>query len=355
MTPLLPGSTIGILGGGQLGRMIALAAANLGYRCHIFCPEIDGPASHVATQVTNANFDDEAALTAFAQSVDIVTYEFENVPAATAALLAKYVPVLPNAKALEVAQDRIAEKTFVRDLGGGVPAFRAVSSLEELEAAVAEIGTPAILKTRRFGYDGKGQARLTSPEDAAAAWESIGRNPAILEAMVPFDGEVSVIVARGADGRMVHYGPVHNVHKNGILDVSRVPAPFSETLAANAVSAARKLADALDYVGVLAVELFVVGDDVLFNEMAPRVHNSGHWTTEGAVTSQFENHVRAICGLPLGATNPLGRVEMRNLIGEDADQWLDLLADPELHVHLYGKGEARPGRKMGHTTRVSYA
>lgn len=355
MTPLLPGSTIGILGGGQLGRMIALAAANLGYRCHIFCPEIDGPASHVAAQVTNANFDDEAALTAFAQSVDIVTYEFENVPAATAALLAKYVPVLPNAKALEVAQDRIAEKAFVRDLGGGVPAFRAVSSLDELEAAVAEIGTPAILKTRRFGYDGKGQARLTSPEDAAAAWESIGRNPAILEAMVPFDGEVSVIVARGADGRMVHYGPVHNVHKNGILDVSRVPAPFSETLAANAVSAARRLADALDYVGVLAVELFVVGDDVLFNEMAPRVHNSGHWTTEGAVTSQFENHVRAICGLPLGATNPLGRVEMRNLIGEDADQWLDLLADPELHVHLYGKGEARPGRKMGHTTRVSYA
>lgn len=355
MTPLLPGSTIGILGGGQLGRMIALAAANLGYRCHIFCPEIDGPASHVAAQVTNANFDDEAALTAFAQSVDIVTYEFENVPAATAALLAKYVPVLPNAKALEVAQDRIAEKAFVRDLGGGVPAFRAVSSLDELEAAVAEIGTPAILKTRRFGYDGKGQARLTSPEDAAAAWESIGRNPAILEAMVPFDGEVSVIVAREADGRMVHYGPVHNVHKNGILDVSRVPAPFSETLAANAVSAARRLADALDYVGVLAVELFVVGDDVLFNEMAPRVHNSGHWTTEGAVTSQFENHVRAICGLPLGATNPLGRVEMRNLIGEDADQWLDLLADPELHVHLYGKGEARPGRKMGHTTRVSYA
>ncbi len=353
MTPLSPGSTIGILGGGQLGRMIALAAANLGYRCHIFCPEIDGPASHVATKVTNANFDDEAALTAFAQSVDIVTYEFENVPAATAALLARYVPVLPNARALEVAQDRIAEKTFVRDLGGGVPAFRAVSSLEELNAAILEIGAPAILKTRRFGYDGKGQARLKTPEDAAAAWDAIGGNPAILEAMVPFDGEVSVIVARGQDGRMVHYGPVHNVHKDGILDVSRVPAPFSEKLAANAVTAARRLADALDYVGVLAVELFVVGDDVLFNEMAPRVHNSGHWTTEGAVTSQFENHVRAICGLPLGATDPLGRVEMRNLIGADADAWLDLLADPELHVHLYGKGEARPGRKMGHVTRLT--
>lgn len=352
MTPLRPGSTIGILGGGQLGRMIALAAANLGYRCHIFCPEIDGPASHVAAQVTNANFDDEAALTAFAQSVDVVTYEFENVPAATAALLARHVPVLPNAKALEVAQDRITEKTFARDLGVGVPAFRAVSSLEELEAAIAEVGTPAILKTRRFGYDGKGQARLKSPEDAAAAWESIGRNPAILEAMVPFDGEVSVIVARGHDGRMVHYGPVHNVHKNGILDISRVPAPFSEKLAANAVAAAEKLAEALDYVGVLAVELFVVGDDVLFNEMAPRVHNSGHWTTEGAVTSQFENHVRAICGLPLGSTDPLGRVEMRNLIGADADEWLTLLADPEMHLHLYGKQEARPGRKMGHVTKV---
>lgn len=353
MTPLAPGSTIGILGGGQLGRMIALAAANLGYRCHIFCPELDGPASHVAAQTTNAEFEDEAALTAFAQSVNVVTYEFENVPAATAALLARYVPVLPNAKALEVAQDRIIEKSFVRDLGGGVPAFRAVSSLEELQAAVAEIGTPAILKTRRFGYDGKGQARLKSPEDAAGAWDAIGRNPAILEAMVPFDGEVSVIVARGQDGRMVHYGPVHNVHKDGILDVSSVPAPFSEKLAANAVAAAEKIASALDYVGVLAVELFVVGDEVLFNEMAPRVHNSGHWTTEGAVTSQFENHVRAVCGLPLGATDPLGRVEMRNLIGADADQWLELLADPELHVHLYGKGEARPGRKMGHTTRVS--
>lgn len=355
MTPLPTGSTIGILGGGQLGRMIALAAANLGYRCHVFCPELDGPASHVAAQTTNADFDDEAALTAFAQSVDVVTYEFENVPAATAALLAKYVPVLPNAKALQVAQDRIAEKSFVRDLGGGVPAFRAVSSLQELQAAVSEIGVPAILKTRRFGYDGKGQARLKSPEDAASAWDSIGGNPAILEAMVPFDGEVSVIVARGQDGRMVHYGPVHNVHKNGILDTSRVPAPFSETLAANAVAAAEKIASALEYVGVLAVELFVVGDEVLFNEMAPRVHNSGHWTIEGAVTSQFENHVRAICGLPLGATDPLGRVEMHNLIGADADQWLELLADPELHVHLYGKGEARPGRKMGHTTRVSRA
>lgn len=353
MTPLRPGSTIGILGGGQLGRMLALAAANLGYRCHIFCPELDGPASHVAARTTNAAFEDEAALTEFARNVDIVTYEFENVPAATAELLARHVPVIPNGRALEVAQDRITEKTFVRDLGGNVPAFRAVSSLEELEAAIAEIGTPAILKTRRFGYDGKGQARLKSPEDAASAWDAIGRNPAILEAMVAFDGEVSVIVARGHDGRMVHYGPVHNVHKDGILDISRVPAPFSEKLAANAVAAAEKIASALNYVGVLAVELFVVGEDVLFNEMAPRVHNSGHWTTEGAETSQFENHIRAICGLPLGATSPLGRVEMRNLIGTDADQWLDLLADPELHLHLYGKGEARPGRKMGHTTRVS--
>jgi len=355
MTLLPPGSTIGILGGGQLGRMIALAAAQLGYRCHIFCPETDGPASHVAARTINGDFDDEAALRAFAQGVDIVTYEFENVPAATARLLAEIVPVAPSARALEVAQDRIVEKSFVKDLGCGVPAFRAVSSLEDLEAAVAEIGTPAILKTRRFGYDGKGQARLMTPEDMVGAWDAIGGNPAILEAMVPFDGEVSVLVARGWDGRMVHYGPVHNIHKNGILDISRVPAPFSEQLAANAVATAEKIASALDYVGVLGVELFVVGEDVLFNEMAPRVHNSGHWTTEGAVTSQFENHVRAICGLPLGATDPLGHVEMRNLIGDDANQWQELLADPNLHVHLYGKREARPGRKMGHTTRVTRA
>ncbi|MGK2285710.1 5-(carboxyamino)imidazole ribonucleotide synthase [Pedomonas sp. V897] len=352
MTVLPPGSTIGILGGGQLGRMIAQAAARLGYRCHIFCPEIDGPASHVAAKTVNGAFEDEDALRAFVKDVDIVTYEFENVPAATARLLSEHAPLAPNARALEVAQDRITEKSFVRDLGLGVPAFRAVSTLEELEAAIAEIGTPAILKTRRFGYDGKGQARLATPADAAAAWDTIGRKPAILEAMVAFDGEVSVLVARGQDGRMVHYGPVHNVHKNGILDISRVPAPFSEQLAASAVATAEKIATALDYVGVLAIELFVVGDTVLFNEMAPRVHNSGHWTIEGAVTSQFENHVRAICGLPLGATDPLGRVEMRNLIGEDANHWQTLLADPTLHVHLYGKREARPGRKMGHTTRV---
>lgn len=352
MTLLPPGSTIGILGGGQLGRMIAQAAAQLGYRCHIYCPELDGPASHVAQKTVNGAFDDEEALRAFVQGVDIVTYEFENVPAAAARLLSEHAPLAPNARALEVAQDRINEKTFVRDLGLGVPAFRAVGSLEELEAAIAEIGTPAILKTRRFGYDGKGQARLTSPADAAAAWDAIGRKPAILEAMIAFDGEVSVIVARGYDGRMVHYGPVHNVHKNGILDISRVPAPFGEQLAANAVATAEKIATALDYVGVLAIEMFVVGNEVLFNEMAPRVHNSGHWTIEGAVTSQFENHVRAICGLPLGATDPLGRVEMHNLIGEDANHWQDLLADPTLHVHLYGKREARPGRKMGHTPRV---
>lgn len=353
MTPLPPGSTIGILGGGQLGRMMALAAAELGYRCHIYCPEHDAPASHVAAHTTIGAYDDEAALTRFAQSVDIVTYEFENVPAATANLLAGLAPVAPNARALEIAQDRISEKSFVADLGGNVPAFRAVSSLAELEAAVAEIGAPAILKTRRFGYDGKGQARLRTAGDAAAAWEAIGGQPAILEAMVPFNGEVSVLAVRGWDGSLAYYGPVENVHENGILAVSRVPAPVTSATTEAALALAEKIATALDYVGVLGIEMFVVDEQVMFNEMAPRVHNSGHWTIEGAVISQFENHIRAICGLPLGATDPVGRVEMRNLIGEEANRWHELLRDPELHLHLYGKSEARPGRKMGHTTRIT--
>ncbi|MEX6723529.1 5-(carboxyamino)imidazole ribonucleotide synthase [Parapedomonas caeni] len=352
MTPLPPGSTIGILGGGQLGRMLALAAAELGYRCHIYTPEHDSPASHVAAATTIAAYEDETALTGFATSVDIVTYEFENVPAATAALLAGLTLVAPSATVLGVAQDRVREKDFVAALPGSVPPYRAVASLAELEAAVAEIGAPAILKTRRMGYDGKGQARLKTAADCAEAWAALRGVPAILEGFVPFEREVSVLVVRGWNGDMAHYGPVENSHDDGILSVSRVPATVSPAVTEQAVALARRIAGALDYVGVLGVEMFVVGDTVLFNEMAPRVHNSGHWTTEGAVVSQFENHIRAICGLPLGCTDTVGRVEMRNLIGEDALRWHDLLSDPQARLHLYGKADARPGRKMGHVTYV---
>lgn len=357
MTVLPPGSTIGILGGGQLGRMIAQAAARLGYRCHIFCPEIDGPASHVAAKTVNGAFEDEDALRAFVKDVDIVTYEFENVPAATARLLSEHAPLAPNARALEVAQDRITEKSFVRDLGLGVPAFRAVSTLEELEAAIAEIGTPAILKTRRFGYDGKGQAIIRTGDDPATALGGIGHVPAILEGFVPFSREVSVVATRGLDGTVAAYDLCENEHRDHILHITRVPGTLPAELCDEARAIAGRIATALDYVGTLCVEMFVVEAEgepprLLVNEIAPRVHNSGHWTIEGAKTSQFEQHIRAVCGWPLGSVALVGPVEMTNLIGDDMAAWPELLAEEGAHLHLYGKATARPGRKMGHVTRV---
>ncbi|WP_448501342.1 5-(carboxyamino)imidazole ribonucleotide synthase [Sphingomonas sp.] len=353
MTALPPGSTIGILGSGQLGRMIAIAAAQLGYRAHVYAPET-GPANDVCPVFTRGAYDDDQALATFARAVDVVTYEFENVAAPPIARLAEQVPVRPSVRSLEVAQDRVAEKRFVETLGGRPAPWKPVADRATLDGAIAAIGTPAILKTTRFGYDGKGQARLSSPADADAAWQAIGGGPAVLEGFVPFDHEFSILLVRAPDGVSVGYPPPHNVHKNGILDTSTLPAPAPVAAQwTEAAALAGRVADALDHVGVLTLEFFVGADGPVFNEMAPRVHNSGHWSIEGAETSQFENHVRAICGLPLGPTRLTGReVRMTNLIGDDAARWADHVADPGLHLHLYGKHEARAGRKMGHWTRV---
>jgi 5-(carboxyamino)imidazole ribonucleotide synthase len=348
-----PGARLGILGGGQLGRMIALAAADYGISCHVFAPEQDSPAFDVCAARTCASYRDEEALAAFAAAVDVVTFEFENVPVESVDFLEARVPVRPGAKALAVAQDRLAEKTLARRLGAMTAKFAAVDDAATLQAAIGTIGLPAILKTTRMGYDGKGQARVTAPEDAGAALAAMNGHPAILEAFVPFEREVSVIAARGGDGAFAAYDVTENEHRDHILHRSRAPADLPVALMARAVEATRAIADALAYVGVLAVEFFVVDGDVLVNEIAPRVHNSGHWTSEGAETSQFHQHVRAVCGLPLGSARARGQATMLNLIGAEAEEWLALLGEPGSHLHLYGKGEARPGRKMGHVTRVT--
>jgi 5-(carboxyamino)imidazole ribonucleotide synthase len=333
--------------------MLAMAAAQLGYRTHIYAPET-GPANDVSPLMTRARYDDAAALAAFARSVDVVTYEFENVAFAPIAALAPIVPVRPSALSLATAQDRASEKRFVEGLGGRPAPWREVTSLAELEAAITAIGCPAILKTARFGYDGHGQARLASPEDARAAWDRIGASPSVLEGFVDFEHEFSIVLIRALDGTVTSYAPPRNEHREGILRRSSLPAP-PEVAAqwTEAATLAGRVADALDHVGVLTLEFFVGADGPVFNEMAPRVHNSGHWTIEGAVTSQFENHIRAICGLPLGSTDVTGAaITMDNLIGDEANAWADLLDDREAHLHLYGKHEVRAGRKMGHVTRV---
>jgi 5-(carboxyamino)imidazole ribonucleotide synthase len=355
MTAVLPpGSIIGILGGGQLGRMLAVAAAQLGYRCHVFDPDIHAPAADVAARHVCADYGDRDALVHFADGVDVITYEFENVPvAAVEHLLSRGTRVAPGAEALRVAQDRIAEKDFVRALGGACGAYRAVNSLAELHAAVAEVGTPAVLKTRRMGYDGKGQARLQTAQDAAPAWEAIAEQPAIVEAFVDFDCEVSVLIVRAANGAVRSYGPILNTHDAGILVRSVFPATVSAATATAAIALATKIAAALEYVGVLAVEMFIVQGEPWLNEIAPRVHNSGHGTIEGSVISQFENHIRAVCGLPLGSTVPVGHTEMRNLIGDAVQDLPALFSQHDAHVHLYGKAEMRAGRKMGHVTVVT--
>lgn len=346
-----PGSTIGIIGGGQLGRMLALAAARLGYRCHVYAPDDAGPAAQVAARFTRGAFDDAAAIAKFAAEVDVVTYEFENIPTAP---LAGVAPLYPPLRALEIAQDRLAEKTFIQRHGGRPARFVAVDDRAGLDAALAGIGTPAILKTRRFGYDGKGQARIARPDEAEAAWATVNGAPSVLEAFVAFDAEFSILLCRGADGEAVTWDAPVNRHEGGILATSTLPAPAALAPAiAEAEALARRAADALGHVGMLTLEFFACGGDALFNEMAPRVHNSGHWTIEGAETSQFENHIRAICGLPLGATRrTAGAVEMRNLVGDEASNWREPLAEPGAHLHLYGKDAPRPGRKMGHVTRL---
>ncbi|BCB18470.1 5-(carboxyamino)imidazole ribonucleotide synthase [Bosea sp. ANAM02] len=358
-TGLAPGAMLGILGGGQLARMMALAAADLGIRCHIFAPEVDSPAFDVAARHTVAEYEDQEALARFADAVDVVTYEFENVPAATAAFLAARVPLHPGARALAVTQDRLSEKRFVSELGLAVAPFRAVDTLADLESAAAELGRPSVLKTRRFGYDGKGQVKIAPGSDLAEAHEAIGRFPAILEGFVSFVREVSVVAARGLDGSFAAFDVCENEHRDHILAYTRIPAQLSEGAALQAIDAARRIGEALGYVGVFAVEMFVLeaedglAERVVVNEIAPRVHNSGHWTSEGAETSQFHQHVRAVCGFPLGSTARRGRVEMENLIGASALRWRELLAEPGAHLHLYGKRDARPGRKMGHVTRVT--
>lgn len=350
---LPPGSTIGIIGGGQLGRMLAMAAARLGYRCHIYAPDEAPPAAEVAARFTRGAWDDEAALAAFGREVEVATYEFENIAAAPLAAVAAEAPLHPPAAALAIAQDRLSEKSFIARLGGSPAPFRVVDDRPGLDDALAALGVPAVLKTRRFGYDGKGQARIMRPSEAGEAWEAVRAAPSILEAFINFDSEFSILLCRGADGETVTWPAPSNEHEGGVLRRSRAPAEGLDAQVAEAEALARRAAEALDYVGILALEFFATPEGPLFNEMAPRVHNSGHWTIEGAVTSQFENHVRAICGLPLGATGLTGaRMEMENLIGDEADGWADILADPAAHLHLYGKGAPRPGRKMGHVTRV---
>jgi len=351
---LEPQATIGILGGGQLGRMLALAAARLGFKCHVLAPSPDSPAFDVVHRVTCADYNDTEALDRFAADVDVVTYEFENVPAETATFLSARVPVLPDPNILATTQDRLAEKTFVSGLGIGTAAFAAVGGPAELAAAIDRIGRPAVLKTRRYGYDGKGQATIRSGTDPAAAWREVGAQPCILEAFVPFEREVSVVAARGADGSVACFDVTENEHRDHILKVSRVPATLSDTAAAAARRIAEIIAQKFGYVGVLAVEMFVLpgGSAILVNEIAPRVHNSGHWTLDGASVSQFEQHVRAVAGWPLAQPVRHGRVEMTNLIGDEVADYRRWLSVPGASVHLYGKAAVRSGRKMGHVTRV---
>jgi 5-(carboxyamino)imidazole ribonucleotide synthase len=348
-----PGSTIGIVGGGQLGRMLSIAAAQLGYKCHIFDPHEHPCAAEVAAYFTRAEFDDAGALQRFADAVDVVTYEFENLPVAPLEALGD--KLRPSTRSLAVAQDRAREKAFIEECGARVAQWQAVASIEDVRNAVERVGLPLVLKTRRYGYDGKGQAWIRSPDETEAAWSAIGEEPAVAEAGVDFAAEFSVIVARWADGHHVFWDSPENEHGEGILRRSTVPCgDLVVTQVAEAREAALRIAEALGHVGVLTVEFFASASGPLVNEIAPRVHNSGHWTIEGAVTSQFEQHVRAICGLPPGPTELVGRgAVMDNLIGDDVNRWPELVAEQGLQVHLYGKGEARPGRKMGHVTRVS--
>ena len=350
LVTLAPGATIGVLGGGQLGRMLAIAAAQLGFRCHVYAPPGDNPAFDVAADHTAAAYDDRGALERFAATVDVATFEFENVPVAVLDTLAPLVRVAPGRKALHVTQDRLTEKNFVQGLGIAVAPFAPVSGPND--EALARIGTPAVLKTRRFGYDGKGQARIATPEEADSALAAMAGQPAILEGHVAFDREVSVIAARGADGAVAVYDIVENRHADQILRCSLVPANINSLLATEAREIARRIAEGLDYVGVLAVELFVEGESLIVNEIAPRVHNSGHWTLDACATSQFEQHIRAIAGWPLGDPARHSDAVMVNLLGDEVNAWRSLAGNPRTSIHIYGKAEARPGRKMGHATRL---
>ena len=350
--PLAPGATIGILGGGQLGRMLSVAASRLGYKTHIFEPGAEPPAGHVAHRVTTADYTDTKALDEFAQAVDVITFEFENIPADALSALAAQKPLFPNQEALRVSQDRLTEKDFLQSLGLATAPYADVTDAARLETALKDIGTPAILKTRRFGYDGKGQVRINAIEDASDALSALQSAPAILEGFVAFDREISVIAARGQDGSVACFDPGENVHQDGILRRTTVPAEISASLRMDAVLLAGKVLNALDYVGVMGVELFVTRRGLVVNEIAPRVHNSGHWTQDGCAVDQFEQHIRAITGWPLGDGTRFADVEMQNLIGHDVDKIGALARSENLRLHLYGKDAVKEGRKMGHANRI---
>ncbi|ALI55065.1 5-(carboxyamino)imidazole ribonucleotide synthase [Celeribacter marinus] len=356
MTNVLPtGATIGILGGGQLGRMLSVAASRLGFKTCIFEPNGDCPASHVANYHFKASYDDEAALKSFAAAVDVVTYEFENVPTSALDLIESIVPIRPNRRTLAVSQDRMSEKAFLSELGLMVAPYGAVEDAESLAAAIAQVGTPAILKTRRFGYDGKGQSRLMSPNDATQALADMAGADAVLEGFVDFSHEISVIAARGQAGDISCYDPGENVHLNGILHTTTVPARLTPAQRTDAVLIAAKILNALDYVGVMGVELFVTKEGLIVNEIAPRVHNSGHWTQNGCTIDQFEQHIRAVVGWPLGDGTRHSNVEMLNLIGDDVDRIADFAKGGSAGIHLYGKADVKAGRKMGHINTITGA
>jgi 5-(carboxyamino)imidazole ribonucleotide synthase len=354
-----PGSIVGVLGGGQLGRMFAMAARRLGYRVHTLSPDHDTPTGQIADVEINASYDDLDAVSAFAKSVDVVTFEFENVSAAAAAAAEAHAIVRPNGRALAIAQHRIREKTFLLERGLPVGAFAAVRTTEELTAAIASVGCPAVLKTAAFGYDGKGQVAIARPEQAVAAWDAIERREAILEAFIDLDREISVIGARGVEGEWSHFGPIENVHHRHILDVSIAPADVPAATAALAVDVTRRVMDELDFIGILCIAFFVARDGrLLVNELAPRPHNSGHLTFDACRTSQFEQQLRAICGLPLGSPELLQpAAAMANLLGdlweEGEPNWAAALSLPDVKLHLYGKSTPRPGRKMGHLTALA--
>lgn len=356
--PILPGATLGVLGSGQLGRMFAIAARRMGYRVHTLSPESDSPTGQVADLEVTASYEDLDAVSDFAKRVSVVTFEFENVPSATAEVAARFAPVRPAGQVLHVTQHRLREKTYLREHGFPVTPFRAVRSAEELQVAIRELGSPAVLKTAGWGYDGKGQIKIQSVDEAASVWERLGTSEAILEGFVDFRLEVSVIGARGLDGEFANFGLLENSHSNHILDVTVAPARVSARVAAEAEAIARGVLESLDVVGVLCVEMFLTHDDrLLINELAPRPHNSGHLTFDANVTSQFEQQVRAICGLPLGSTELLRPAAMANLLGDvwanGEPRWAETLRLPEVKLHLYGKSSARAGRKMGHLTAMA--
>ena len=350
--PLSPGAIIGIIGGGQLGRMLSVAASRLGFKSHIFEPGANPPAAQVADTVTTANYDDLDALKAFANSVDVITYEFENIPTEALDVVEAIRPVHPRREALRVSQDRLVEKAFLSDLGLQIAPYAAVDDDVDLAEAMEEVGLPAILKTRRFGYDGKGQARLKTPEDAPQALCDMAGAPSVLEGFVNFSHEVSVIAARGQGGDVSCFDPGENIHKDGVLDTTTVPARLSASQRTDAVLLAAKILNHLKYVGVMGVELFVTPQGLIVNEIAPRVHNSGHWTQDGCAVDQFEQHIRAVAGWPLGDGQRHSDVVMENLIGDDMDRVPEIAKERDAALHLYGKAETKPGRKMGHVNRI---